>query len=91
MLRCNKRARRGEFRENATAHDPPEQRPPDQRPTEPARVYPSPDAPNHWVVEAPSRRTALPAAPMLFSGPNAERLALQYAYEEFGGARFFPY
>jgi hypothetical protein len=28
---------------------------------------------------------------MLFNGPNAQKMALSYAYEAFGGARFFPF
>ena len=59
------------------------------RPGEPARVYPAPDAADCWMVEAPAAASA--AAPMLFSGPNAQKLALCYAYEAFGCARFFPF
>lgn len=56
---------------------------------EPARVYPSPDGPDRWVVEAP---TAEPARePVTFNGPNAQTQALRYAYEMFGSARFFPF
>jgi hypothetical protein len=29
--------------------------------------------------------------PVQFNGPNALTLALRYAYEEFGSARFFPF
>ena len=56
---------------------------------EPARVYPAPDAADCWMVEAPAAASA--AATMLFSGPNAQNLALRYAYEAFGCARFFPF
>jgi hypothetical protein len=56
---------------------------------EPARVYPAPDATGRWVVEAPAAAAA--PEPMLFSGPNAQKLALRYAYEAFGRARFFPF
>ena len=56
---------------------------------EPARVYPAPDADGCWLVEAPAAAQAF--APLLFSGPNAQRLALRYAYEAFGSARFFPF
>jgi len=35
--------------------------------------------------------TAPAPAPLLFSGPNAQKLALRYAYEAFGSARFFPF
>ena len=58
---------------------------------EPARVYPSPDAPDRWVVEAPTQATEAARKPMTFNGPNAQRQALSYAYEAFGGARFFPF
>jgi hypothetical protein len=56
---------------------------------EPARVYPAPDAAGCWMVEAPAAASA--PAPLLFSGPNAQKLALRYAYEAFGAARFFPF
>ena len=58
---------------------------------EPARVYPSPDAPDRWVVEAPIQATEETRKPVLFNGPNAQKQALSYAYEAFGGARFFPF
>jgi hypothetical protein len=57
---------------------------------EPARVYPAPDATGRWVVEAPAAVARTPE-PILFSGPNAQKLALRYAYEVFGRARFFPF
>jgi len=41
------------------------------------------------MVEAPAAAAA--PAPLLFSGPNAQKLALRYAYEAFGAARFFPF
>jgi hypothetical protein len=56
---------------------------------EPARVYPSPEAAGCWMVEAPA--AAAEPRPMQFSGPNAQKQALQYAYEAFGSARFFPF
>ena len=56
---------------------------------EPPRVYPAPEATGCWMVEAPAAAAA--PAPMLFSGPNAQKLALRYAYEAFGCARFFPF
>lgn len=56
---------------------------------EPARVYPAPDADGCWLVEAPAAACAPP--PLRFSGPNAQKLALRYAYEAFGSARFFPF
>jgi hypothetical protein len=55
---------------------------------EPARVFPAPGADGCWMVEAPP---ATGAEPVLFSGPNAQKLALRYAYEAFGSARFFPF
>jgi hypothetical protein len=58
---------------------------------EPARVYPSPDVPGRWVVEAPVQATEAPPKPVTFNGPNAQKQALSYAYEAFGGARFFPF
>jgi hypothetical protein len=58
---------------------------------EPARVYPSPDAPGRWVVEAPKTPRAADPRPVLFNGPEARQQALRYAYEVFGGARFFPF
>jgi hypothetical protein len=59
------------------------------RPREPARVYRAPDAADCWMVEAPAAASA--PAPILFSGPNAQNLALRYAYEAFGCARYFPF
>jgi hypothetical protein len=56
---------------------------------EPARVYPAPDTDGCWLVEAPAAAAA--PAPLLFSGPNAQKQALRYAYESFGSARFFPF
>ncbi|HLB98533.1 MAG TPA: hypothetical protein VJK90_12755 [Acetobacteraceae bacterium] len=56
---------------------------------EPARVYPAPDTDGCWLVEAPAAAAA--GAPLRFSGPNAQKLALRYAYEAFGSARFFPF
>jgi hypothetical protein len=41
------------------------------------------------MVEAPAEAAA--PEPILFSGPNAQRRALRYAYEAFGCARFFPF
>jgi hypothetical protein len=52
-------------------------------------VYPAPDAADCWMVEAPAAPSA--PAPMLFCGPNAQNLALRYAYEAFGCARYFPF
>jgi len=43
------------------------------------------------VVEAPKQAVDQGAAPRTFDGPNAQKQALSYAYEAFGGARFFPF
>lgn len=57
---------------------------------DPPLVYPSPDSADLWIVERPLREQAEPSL-MTFSGPNALNMALRYAYEEFGSARFFPF
>jgi hypothetical protein len=59
--------------------------------TEPAKVYPSPEDQDRWIVEAPGPARVPEREPVHFSGPNAVNLALRYAYEEFGSARFFPF
>jgi hypothetical protein len=59
--------------------------------TEPAKVYPSPEVQDRWIVEAPGAARIPVREPVHFSGPNAVNLALRYAYEEFGSARFFPF
>lgn len=51
--------------------------------SEPASVYP---AAQGWVVAPPGT-----AEDVRFDGPNARDHALRYAYEAFGGARFFPF
>lgn len=58
------------------------------RRTEPAKVYPSPDQPDCWVVEAPGSVSA-PERVRLFFGSAAQRQALQFAHEAFGAARLF--
>jgi hypothetical protein len=60
---------------------------------EPARVYPAPGKDGCWLVEAPAALEAAAAAPapLQFSGPNAQKQALHYAYASFGAARFFPF
>jgi hypothetical protein len=58
----------------------------------PAKVYPDSDAPAGWVVEAPEW-TAQPdghTAPVLSSHGSAA-LAMRYAFERSGGARFFAF
>jgi hypothetical protein len=86
MLRRNISARRGdESGDGQTDADTIQ-----PRVQEPARVYPAPDADGCWLVEAPTAAAAAPE-PLLFSGPNAQKMALRYAYEAFGSARFFPF
>jgi hypothetical protein len=86
MLRRNISARRGDgSRGRQTDTDTIQ-----PRVREPARVYPAPGAAGCWLVEAPAAPATVPQ-PLLFSGPNAQKLALRYAYEAFGAARFFPF
>jgi hypothetical protein len=59
--------------------------------SEPAKVYPAPETTDRWIVEAPDTAPSPSREPVLFTGPNAVNLALRYAYEEFGSARFFPF
>jgi hypothetical protein len=47
-------------------------------------------APDDWVVEPP-RDMVSTVNKVVFTGPRAQQLALTYAYEKFGNARFFPY
>lgn len=58
------------------------------RRTEPAKVYPAPDKQECWIVEGPEHR---PDAEHMrrFTGAQAQRQAVQFAYEAFGGARLF--
>lgn len=58
------------------------------RGTEPAKVYPASDRRDCWVVEAP-RDSPASEHVRLFSGVEAQRQAVQFAYEAFGGARLF--
>jgi hypothetical protein len=54
-----------------------------------SKVYRAKEA-HDWIVEPP--RDMLSAMDrMVFTGPRAQHLALTYAYEKFGNARFFPY
>lgn len=59
--------------------------------SDPPLVYPSPETADHWIVEEPAVSPDLRRRPVTFTGPNALNLALRYAYEEFGSARFFPF
>ena len=60
------------------------------RGVEPAKVYPAPEERDCWVVEAPDHVPASkPEHVRLFSGAQAQRQAVQFAYEAFGGARLF--
>jgi hypothetical protein len=54
-------------------------------------VYPAPDHTGRWIVEAPAASSEQEHASTQFSGPHAMDLALRYAYEQFGSARFFPF
>ena len=60
----------------------------DNRRSEPAKVYPAPNQPESWVVEAPDGVPA-PEHVRLFSGSAAQRQAVQFAHEAFGAARLF--
>ena len=42
-----------------------------------------------WIVEPPRDRISAVEI-KVFTGPRAQQLALTYAYEEYGNARFFP-
>jgi hypothetical protein len=59
--------------------------------SEPAKVYPSPDTEDQWIVEAPPAASHAEPEQVQFTGPNAMNQALRYAYEAFGSARFFPF
>lgn len=43
-----------------------------------------------WIVEPPQNMLS-EIDKMVFTGSRAQHLALTYAYERFGNARFFPY
>jgi hypothetical protein len=43
-----------------------------------------------WIVEPPRNMVSV-VDKAVFTGPRAQHLALTYAYETFGNARFFPY
>ena len=58
------------------------------RKSEPAKVYPAPDRQDCWLVEAPAR-SPVPELVRSFSGSTAQRQAVQFAHEAFGGARVF--
>ena len=59
---------------------------------EPAKVYPAPDSPDRWIVEAPDP-SPLPdvKTPPAFSYHGSAVLALRHAYEKYGRARFFSF
>ncbi len=52
-------------------------------------MYPAHSSPEQWFVEAPPGRTTPQGDRKVFSGPNAQVVALIYAYESFGNARLF--
>lgn len=56
--------------------------------SEPAKVYPASQQRDCWVVEAP-RDAAASEPTRRFSGAEAQRRAVQFACEAFGGARLF--
>lgn len=60
----------------------------DDRRREPAKVYPLSPQRDCWIVEAPYGVVASEPT-RRFSGAEAQRRALQFAYEAFGGARLF--
>ena len=53
---------------------------------EAALVYADEASPGRWLVGAPGRD---PAEQAVFSGPNACRNALEFAYRRYGSARYF--
>jgi hypothetical protein len=55
-----------------------------------SKVYRSKDNLEGWIVEPP-RNLRSTVGKTAFSGARAQELALTYAYEKFGNARFFPY
>jgi hypothetical protein len=61
----------------------------DDRRSEPPLVYRGADA-DDWIVK-PAEDTISGGGKMVFKGPKAQHLALTYAHERFGNARFFPY
>ncbi len=58
--------------------------------SEPPLVYREPDTQDHWIVEPPHGATRAEDT-KVFTGSCAQLVALTYAHEKFGGARFFPY
>lgn len=60
----------------------------DIRRVEPARVYPASDRRDCWIVEAPCGVVTAERTHH-FSGTGAQRRAVQFACETFGGARLF--
>jgi hypothetical protein len=58
--------------------------------SEPPQVYRVADTTDHWVVDPP-RTWMSSEGRMIFIGSRAQYLALVYAHEKFGSARFFPF
>jgi hypothetical protein len=54
-----------------------------------SKVYPANEG-EDWIVEPP-RNMLSTIDKIVFTGSRAQQLALTYAYERFGNARFFPY
>lgn len=59
---------------------------PEEPRVEAALVYRDVDLSDRWLVGAPPNG---PASEESFSGPNACRNALEFAYRRYGSARFF--
>jgi|tagenome__1003787_1003787.scaffolds.fasta_scaffold17038368_1 hypothetical protein len=57
--------------------------------SEPPQVYCVANAEDQWVVDPP-RSAPSSEGKKVFTGPRAQYLALVYAHEKFGNARFFP-
>jgi hypothetical protein len=57
--------------------------------SEPPQVYRGSNT-DDWIVEPP-QTAATHIGRAIFTGSQAQRQALTYAYETFGNARFFPY
>jgi hypothetical protein len=58
-------------------------------PASPAKVYPASEERDRWMVEPP--RTGLDRDVRAFSGPNAQVMALGFAFERYGQARVFSW
>jgi hypothetical protein len=86
MLRCNMTPTDDN---DPTSSVPPPASMEDDRRSTPPRVYRAADV-DDWIVEPPHDRASAEGK-MVFTGSRAQHLALTYAHERFGNARFFPY